>query len=281
MKLIRFGAPGAEKPGVEEGGKRRDLSSAFDDWTPGFFAGGGLEKLRALDLSEFPEVSGDVRLGAPIARPGKVLGIGLNYKDHAAETGADVPENPIVFFKGPNTVVGPRDDILIPRGSTMTDWEVELAVIIGKEACYLADRKAAADVVAGYAVANDLSERAFQIQRGGGQWGKGKSCDGFCPLGPFMATADEVSDPHTLPLTLTVNGELVQDGNSENLIFDVYDIILDVSQYMTLEPGDLILTGTPAGVGMGMKPPRFLKPGDEVVAAIEGLGEVRQICRAA
>lgn len=278
MRLIRFGSAGAEKPGLEVDGVRYDLSEVFDDWTPEFIASNGLEKLREISVSGKPVVSNEVRLGAPLRRPGKVLCIGLNYQDHADESGMAAPDQPILFFKGSNTVVGPNDDILIPRGSTMTDWEVELAVVIGKEARYLSSREEARDVIAGYATANDVSEREFQMQRSGAQWSKGKSCDTFNPLGPYLVSADEVGDPHDLRLTLSVNDKVMQDGNTGNMIFDVYDIILDLSQYMTLEPGDLINTGTPAGVGMGMKPPSFLKAGDRLVTKIEGLGEQSQIC---
>ena len=278
MRLIRFGEAGKEKPGIEVEGIRYDASEIFDDWNPAFFADGSLARLMEVDPGTLPKVDASVRLGPPVDRPGKVLCIGLNYRDHAEESGMAEPDMPILFFKGANSVVGPNDDIQIPRGSNMTDWEVELAVIIGKETRYLSSPEDAKSVVAGYATANDVSEREFQLQRSGAQWGKGKSCDTFNPLGPYLVTADEVGDPHDLAMSLSVNGETMQDGNTGNMIFNVWDIIYDLSQYMTLEPGDLINTGTPAGVGMGMKPPKFLKAGDELVTRIEGLGEQRQIC---
>lgn len=279
MKLIRFGTHGREKPGLlAADGRRRDCSAHFFDWNRDFFAGGGLERLRRLDAARLPEVPEDARWGAPIARPGKIICIGLNYSDHARETGAAVPKEPILFMKAPNTVVGPYDDLLIPRGSRKTDWEVELAVVIGKEARYLDRPEDAPDCIAGYAVGHDVSERAFQIERGG-QWTKGKSCDTFNPLGPFLATPDEITDVRNLSMWLSVNGQRRQTGNTRTMVFDVHYLVWYISQFMTLEAGDLISTGTPPGVGMGMKPPQFLSPGDVVELGIEGLGSQRQVCR--
>lgn len=283
MRLIRFGSPGAERPGIlDEHNIRRDLSDRFNDWDRDFFNQGGLEKLREyLSINPRPgAVSDQERWGAPIARPGKVICIGLNYSDHAKESNMALPQEPIVFQKGSNTVVGPYDPILIPRGSEKTDWEVELGVVIGKNARYLQTTDEAKQHILGYCVVNDVSERAFQLERGG-QWTKGKSCDNFSPTGPWLLTADEVSDVHNLRLKLQVNGMTMQDGNTKNLIFDVYYIIHYLSQFMTLEAGDLILTGTPAGVGLGMKPPLYLKAGDVVELGVDGLGEQKQICEQA
>lgn len=283
MKLIRFGKAGAERPGIlDEQGIRRDLSGRFRDWDRDFLNGGGLEQVREyLSINPRPgAVDESERWAAPIARPGKVICIGLNYSDHARESGMDIPKEPIVFQKGSNTVVGPFDPILIPRGSEKTDWEVELGVVIGKDARYLASIDDAKDFIAGYCVVNDVSERAFQLERGG-QWTKGKSCDNFSPTGPWLLTADNVADVHNLRLQLSVNGQPMQDGNTQNLIFNVYYIVHYLSQFMTLEAGDLILTGTPAGVGLGMKPPLYLKAGDRVVLRVDGLGEQSQVCEQA
>ena len=280
MKLIRFGNPGAERPGIlDEHGTRRDLSSRFRDWDRSFFNEGGLDRIKEyLSINPRPTaVSENERWAAPIARPGKVICIGLNYSDHAKESNMEIPKEPIVFQKGANTVVGPYDPILIPRGSEKTDWEVELGVVIGKDARYLQTRKEAAGYIAGYTIVNDVSERAFQLERGG-QWTKGKSADNFSPTGPWLLTADEVADVHNLRLKLCVNGHTMQDGNTKNLIFDVYYIIHYLSQFMTLEAGDLILTGTPAGVGLGMKSPLYLRAGDTVELSIDGLGEQKQVC---
>ena len=283
MKLIRFGDPGAERPGIlDEHGVRRDLSSRFRDWDRGFFNEGGLDRVREyLSINPWPTaVSEHERWASPIARPGKVICIGLNYSDHAKESNMAIPQEPIVFQKGSNTVVGPYDPILIPRGSEKTDWEVELGVVIGKDARYLETIETAKGHIAGYTVVNDVSERAFQLERGG-QWTKGKSCDNFTPTGPWLLTADEVADVHNLRLQLRVNGQPMQDGNTNNLIFDVYYIVHYLSQFMTLEAGDLILTGTPAGVGLGMQPPLYLKAGDTVELGVEGLGEQKQVCEPA
>ena len=278
MKLIRFGKPGAEKPGIlDVNGKRRDLSSTFKDWDRSFFQNGGLEKLSGLDFSKYPEVDDKIRLGSCIARPGKVICIGLNYSDHAAESGMAIPQEPIIFQKGANTVVGPNDNILIPRNSEKTDWEVELGVVIGKDARYLNSAEEAKDYIAGYCISHDVSERAFQLEMGG-QWTKGKSCDNFNPLGPFLATSDEIEDVHNLKMKLWVNGEQMQNGNTNTMIFDCYYVVHYLSQFMTLEAGDVISTGTPPGVGLGMKQPKYLKAGDKVVLEIESLGRQEQTC---
>lgn len=278
MQLIRFGKPGQERTGImDENGVRRDTSAFFADYDRKFFNDGGLEKLASIDQSEFPRVYDQERWGSPVARPGKVICIGLNYSDHAAETGMAIPKEPIIFQKGSNTVVGPYDDILIPRKSVKTDWEVELGVIIGKDARYLNSPDEADEYIAGYCISNDVSEREFQTERGG-QWTKGKSCDNFNPTGPIMATKDEISDPQNLAMKLWVNGELKQNGNSSTMVFDCRFIIYYLSQFMTLEAGDLITTGTPPGVAMGMAVPAYLKAGDIVELVIEGLGRQRSIC---
>ncbi len=283
MKLIRFGKSGAERPGIlDEQGIRRDLSGQFQDWNTDFFENGGLEALKAYLTNEptLPAVTEDERWAAPIARPGKVICIGLNYSDHAKESGMAIPEEPIVFQKGSNTVVGPYDPIFIPRKSEKTDWEVELGVVIGKKTRYLETIEQAKDYIAGYCVVNDVSERAFQLERGG-QWTKGKSCDNFTPVGPWLLTEDQVADVHRLQLELSVNGKTMQNGNTQNLIFNVYYIVHYLSQFMTLEAGDLILTGTPAGVGLGLTPPVYLKKGDVVELSVTGLGKQRQVCEQA
>ncbi len=283
MRLIRFGNPGAERPGIlDEHNVRRDLSGRFSDWDRTFFNDSGLERVREyLSINSRPTaVAENERWAAPVARPGKVICIGLNYSDHAKESNMEIPKEPIVFQKGANTVVGPYDPIIIPRSSEKTDWEVELGVVIGRNARYLQTQAEAKDYIAGYTVVNDVSERAFQLERGG-QWTKGKSCDNFSPTGPWLLTADEVADVHNLRLQLSVNGQTMQNGNTKNLIFDVYYIIHYLSQFMTLEAGDLVLTGTPAGVGLGMKPPRYLKAGDTVELGIDGLGEQKQVCEPA
>jgi 2,4-diketo-3-deoxy-L-fuconate hydrolase len=280
MKLIRFGKVGDEKPGIlDRDNVRRNLSEFFTDWDRQFFNEGGIEKLEAFrkNLSSFPKVSEEERWAAPIARPGKIICIGLNYSDHAKESGMEVPLEPIVFQKGSNTMVGPYDPIIIPRNSEKTDWEVELGVVIGRNARYLQDAESAKEYVAGYCIVNDVSERAFQLERGG-QWTKGKSCDNFTPTGPWLLTRDELQDVDNLELQLSVNGKLMQQGNTKNLIFKVDYIIHYLSQFMTLEAGDLILTGTPAGVGLGMKPPVYLRENDEVILSVEGLGVQRQRC---
>jgi len=284
MRLIRFGAKGQEKPGVLIAGKRRDASAWFRDWDAAFFAADGLKKLAARLSSaspvELPEVAEGVRWAAPVARPGKIICAGLNYSDHAKETGAEVPKEPKLFMKAANTMVGPNDDVLIPRRSTKTDWEVELGVVIGTEARYLESREQAEAHIAGYCISHDVSEREFQLERGG-QWSKGKSCDTFNPLGPWLATREEVPDVNNLNMRLSVNGQVRQRGNTGTMIHAPAELVRYISQFMTLEPGDLISTGTPPGVGLGMKPPTYLKAGDIVELEIDGLGKQRQICRQA
>jgi len=280
MKLVRFGDVGNEKPGIITGnGKRKDLSAVFRDWDREFFQNGGIERLRKMlpDVSQFPDVPDEVRWASCIARPGKVICIGLNYSDHATESGMAIPSEPIVFQKGTNTVVGPYDNIVIPRKGEKTDWEVELGLVIGKDARYLNTIEEAGAYIAGYCISHDVSERAFQLERGG-QWTKGKSCDNFNPLGPYLATPDEVKDVHNLQLFLMVNGRQMQMGNTGNMIFNCYNLVHYLSQFMTLEAGDLISTGTPPGVGLGMKPAQYLKEGDTVELMIEGLGSQKQKC---
>lgn len=284
MKLIRFGEFRREKPGVLlPSGARKDCSAIVRDYDHDFFQDGGLERLRAAvaDAGDtLPDVPEGARWGAPVARPGKVVCIGLNYSDHAKETGAEVPAEPVVFMKATNTVVGPFDDVLIPRKSVKTDWEVELGVIVGKDTRYLASVDDAPRYVAGYTISNDISEREFQIEHCG-QWTKGKSCDTFNPLGPFLATPDEIGDPQGLAMTLDVNGQRRQTGSTKTMVYGVHFLVHYLSQFMTLEAGDVISTGTPPGVGMGMKPQVFLKAGDVMELAIEGLGRQRQTCRGA
>jgi len=275
MKLLRIGERGAERPAVlDAGGVARDVSGVAGDFGPAFFAGGGLSKVAAaLTSGGLPELQG--RVGAPVARPGKVVCIGLNYSDHAAETGATPPERPVVFMKDPSTVVGPYDEVYIPRGSAKTDWEVELGVVIGSPARYLGSPSDALGVVAGYTISHDVSERAFQLDLSP-QWDLGKSCESFNPLGPWLVTADEVPDPQQLGLRLAVNGRGRQDGNTANMIFDVAYLIWYLSQYMVLEPGDLINTGTPAGVALGLPDHPYLRAGDRVRLEIDGLGHAEQ-----
>lgn len=279
MKLIRFGSFENEKPGVMIDGKRKDLSAHFTDWDRSFFRKGGLKQLADLLKSNpsLPDVKESERWGSCIARPGKVICIGLNYSDHALESKMPIPTEPIVFQKGSNTVVGPYDNIIIPRKSKKTDWEVELGVVIGKDARYLNSVDEAEQYIAGYCVSNDVSEREFQLERGG-QWTKGKSCDNFNPLGPYLVTKDEIKDPHNLAMKLSVNGRQMQNGNSSTMVFDCFFIVHYLSQFMTLEAGDFITTGTPPGVGMGQKPPFYLKKGDVVELSIEGLGSQKQVC---
>lgn len=275
MKLIRFGEKGSERPGVVDAdGSIRDLSAVVTDYTPETVGPHLVERLRATDLSAMPKVRDGVRIGAPLARTGHFIGIGLNYADHAAETGSPIPNEPIVFSKAPSSLSGPNDDIPLPRGSTKSDWEVELAVVIGRRCDYVAETDALAHVL-GYAVCNDVSEREYQTERGG-QWIKGKSAPGFGPLGPWLVTADEVQDPQDLALFLDLNGKRTQTGSTRTMIFGVANVIAYLSQFMVLEPGDVITTGTPPGVGLGMKPPLYLKAGDELRLGIAGLGEQRQ-----
>lgn len=285
MKLVRFGPRGAERPGVlDDEGRVVDVSRSFDDFGPSFFASGGLSRLRALldnREGDLPAVAlGDVRLGSPIARPHKVLCIGLNYRDHAHEAGMSLPDEPIIFGKASNTVVGAFDDLLIPHGGDRTDFEVELAIVVGAEARYLRDPVDAEDRIAGYVTSHDVSERSFQLDRGG-QWIKGKSCETFNPLGPWLVTPDELPDPKALEMGLWIDGERMQSGTTADMVFDPPHLLWYLSQFMVLEPGDLINTGTPAGVGMGRTPPRYLRDGDVVELEIAGLGRQRQTCRPA
>ena len=280
MQLIRWGNPGAERPGVLIDGARKDCSRLVADWTPAFFRNGGIDSLRAF-LGTSPDlhiVPADERWAACIPRPGKVVCIGLNYTDHAAEVGAKVPKEPIVFLKGSNAVVGPFDDVLIPRRSVKTDWEVELGIVIGADARYLDSESDARAHIAGYCIVHDVSEREFQTERGG-QWTKGKSCDTFAPTGPWLATPDEVGDVNALFLELDVNGVRRQTGSTASMIFKPYTLVHYLSQFMTLEAGDLISTGTPPGVGMAMKPPAFLVAGDVVDLRVQHLGAQRQVFR--
>ncbi|WP_262286356.1 fumarylacetoacetate hydrolase family protein [Micromonospora sp. MA102] len=277
MRLLRVGAPGRERPALlDEAGRLRDLSGLIDDLDASFLATHGIRRLAELPTAELPVLTtGGLRIGPPL-RPNKIVCIGLNYRDHAAETGAPLPTEPVVFLKAPDTVVGPDDTVLVPRGSTKTDWEVELAVVIGRTARYLSSLDEALDCVAGYAVANDVSEREFQLERGG-QWDKGKSCETFNPLGPWLVTADEVPDPQALRLRLWVNGDLRQDGTTADMVFPVGEIIRYLSQFMVLHPGDVINTGTPAGVALGQPEPKpYLVAGDVVELEIDGLGRQRQ-----
>jgi 2-keto-4-pentenoate hydratase/2-oxohepta-3-ene-1,7-dioic acid hydratase in catechol pathway len=278
MKLIRFGKQGEEKPGIQlDNGNLIDVSSKFHDYDEKFFSSGGIEILKEWlneNQESAPKLDDSVRLGPPIARPSKIICIGLNFKDHAEESGFETPEEPVIFGKATSALSGPNDNIVIPKGSEQTDWEVELAVIIGKRASYVEEDEAL-DYVAGFALHNDVSERSFQKDRGG-QWIKGKSADTFAPLGPFMATVDEIDDLNNMKMWLKVNGEQMQDGNTSNLIFGVQHVISYLSQFMSLLPGDVISTGTPAGVGMGMKPEKYLKPGDVVELGIDYLGSSEQ-----
>jgi 2-keto-4-pentenoate hydratase/2-oxohepta-3-ene-1,7-dioic acid hydratase in catechol pathway len=276
VKLLRVGPEGAERPAVlGEDGTLLDLSGVTRDIDPGFLAT-GLDDLRAAyEAGELPRLSGTERIGAPVARPGKVVCIGLNYRDHARETGADIPAEPIIFMKAVNTVVGPTDDVLIPRGSQKTDYEVELAVVLKGRARYLDSPDEAGALIAGYAISNDVSEREYQLERGG-TWDKGKSCETFNPLGPHLVTADEIADPQDLGLRLWVNGELRQDGNTRDMIFGVDHLIWYLSQFMVLDPGDVINTGTPAGVAMALPGTPYLRGGDVMELEIDGLGRQRQ-----
>jgi 2,4-diketo-3-deoxy-L-fuconate hydrolase len=281
MKLIRFGAFGKEKPGVLVGEKRYDVSSIVSDYNEIFFEENGLEKLqKVLDVNpNLPEVDLNVRLGSPVARPSKIICIGLNYVDHCRETNAPIPEEPILFFKSTTALCGPNDDLIIPKNSEKTDWEIELAFVIGKKASYVEEADAL-DYVAGYCLHNDYSERAFQLERGG-QWAKGKGSDTFAPLGPFLATKDEIQDVDNLSMWLTVNGKTFQNSNTSNLVFKIPYLVHYLSHFMTLLPGDVISTGTPPGVGLGIKPePIYIKEGDVVELGMEGLGSSRQVAKA-
>ena len=280
MKLIRFGAAGQEKPGVILNDTWFDVSHLVDDYNEAFFGGDAIEKLK-IDVQKggLTEVNKSTRLGSPLTRPSKIICVGLNYKDHAQETGAAIPTEPILFFKATSAIVGPNDDLIIPKNAKKADWEVELAIVIGKKASYVSEDDALSHI-AGYVLHNDYSEREFQLERNG-QWVKGKSCDTFAPIGPFIATPDEIKDVHNLRLWLTLNGKTMQDGNTSNLIFNVPYMVSYISQFMTLLPGDVITTGTPAGVGLGQKPePFYLKEGDVVELGIEGLGSSKQHVKA-
>jgi 2-keto-4-pentenoate hydratase/2-oxohepta-3-ene-1,7-dioic acid hydratase in catechol pathway len=277
MKLIRYGEPGKERPGVIIDDRWFDISNYFNDYDEKFFEGDGIALLNKLITeAELKEVSRDARLGSPIARPSKIICIGLNYSDHAKESNMSLPAEPVIFFKATTAIVGPNDNLIIPKNSKKTDWEVELAVVIGKKTSYV-NEKDAMDHVAGYLLHNDYSEREFQLERSG-QWVKGKSCDSFAPLGPWLATKDEIDDVNNLRLWLTVNGKMMQDGNTKNLVFNIPKLVSYLSQFMTLLPGDVISTGTPAGVGLGQKPePVYIKEGDVIELGIEGLGSSRQV----
>ena len=278
MKLIRFGKPGKEKPGVKlEDGTNRDVSSFISDYDESFFERYGLIELERKILKtghELPILDPGVRLGAPVARPSKIICVGLNYASHAAESDMDIPTEPVLFFKATSAICGPFDDIIIPKGSHKTDWEVELAVVIGKKASYVTDENAM-DHVAGYLIHNDVSEREFQLEKSG-QWVKGKSCDTFAPFGPFMVTKDEIKNPHKLGLWLKLNGKIMQKSNTSDLIFNIPYLVSYISSFMTLLPGDIISTGTPFGVGLGLNPPRYLKEGDIVELGVDGLGYAKQ-----
>jgi 2-keto-4-pentenoate hydratase/2-oxohepta-3-ene-1,7-dioic acid hydratase in catechol pathway len=278
VKLIRFGEPGRERPGLQlQNGERIDASAFGQDYDEAFFGGGGLPALRdwaARHADRAPRVAAGARLGPPMCRPSKIVCIGLNFRDHAAESGMAEPTEPVIFFKATSSIVGPDDPLVMPRNATKVDWEVELAVVIERAASYVTPEQAP-DHIAGYALHNDYSERAFQLERGG-QWSKGKSADTFAPLGPFLATPDEIPDPAHLRMWLSVNGTMRQDSTTAQMIFSVPALVSYVSQFMTLLPGDVISTGTPAGVGLGMKPPVYLKPGDVVALGIDALGESRQ-----
>ena len=278
MKLLRVGAPGQERPAVRtDEGRLLDLRSVTLDIDGDFLASGGVDRARvAVKAGELPELDPDgLRIGAPVPRPGKVVCVGLNYRDHAAETGAAIPARPVVFMKDPGTVVGPYDEVLIPRGSVKTDWEVELAIVIGRRARYLDGPEAARAVIAGYAISHDVSEREFQLEFSP-QWDLGKSCETFNPLGPWLVTADEAGDPQNLGLHLSVNGVKRQEGHTSDMIFPVDHIVSYLSQYMVLEPGDVINTGTPAGVALGLPGTPFLRPGDTVELSVDCLGAQRQ-----
>ena len=275
MKLVRYGKPGQEKPGlIDDQGLLRDLSALVPDIGPAQLTDTALAKLRKIKTDKLPRVRGKPRMGCPVGGIGKFIAIGLNYKDHADEAGMPIPKEPIVFTKAISCIQGPNDDVMLPKGSVKGDWEVELGVVIGKQARHVS-QKAALDHVAGYCLSNDVSEREFQLERGG-QWDKGKGCDTFGPLGPWLVTRDEITNPQKLGMWLDVNGQRMQNGNTKTMIFSVAKIVSHLSQYMTLMPGDVIITGTPPGVGMGMKPQRFLKAGDVITLGIDGLGTQTQ-----
>lgn len=278
MRLIRFGAVGHEKPGyLDDSEHRRDLSAFGEDFDEEFFESGGIERLKewlSQNQEPLPLVDAHIRWGAPVDRPSKIICVGLNYSDHARESGMEIPAEPVLFFKATSAITGPYDNIVIPKGSQKTDWEVELALVVGKKASSVPEEEAMS-YLAGYTILNDVSERAFQLE-GTGQWVKGKSCDSFAPLGPLLATTDEIPDPHKLDLWLRVNENIKQQGNTSNLIFDIPHMVSYISRHMTLLPGDIISTGTPPGVGMGCSPPQYLKDGDVVELGITGLGSSKQ-----
>ena len=282
MKLIRFGTLGHEKPGVQlDNGARIDVSGFGQDYDEAFFGGDGLERLRAWlreNQDQCPKVADQERWGAPLVRPSKIVCVGLNYAMHAKESGMAIPKEPVLFFKATSAMVGPHDDVIIPKGSIKTDWEVELAIIIGKKASYVTEEDAYQHI-AGYVLHNDISERAFQIEKEG-QWCKGKGCDTFAPVGPFIATKDEIPDPNNLNLWLKVNGKTVQNSSTSDFIFNVEAVVSYISQFMTLLPGDIISTGTPFGVGLGLNPPTYLKTGDVMELGIDGLGVSKQEVKA-
>lgn len=278
MKLIRFGESGKEKPGIElADGNRINIAAFGEDYTEKFFATKGLERLEKwLESNQkiCAKVNTSTRLGPPIARPSKIVCVGLNYAKHAAESGMAVPSEPVLFFKATSSIIGPNDPVMLPKGSEKSDWEVELAVVIEKKAAYVSKAEAM-DYVAGYMLHNDVSERAFQLEMEG-QWVKGKSCDTFAPIGPYLVTKSEIADPHNLNLWLKLNGETLQDSNTDDFVFDIPHVVSYISQFMTLLPGDIISTGTPSGVGLGFDPPKYLKAGDVMELGIDGLGVCRQ-----
>jgi 2-keto-4-pentenoate hydratase/2-oxohepta-3-ene-1,7-dioic acid hydratase in catechol pathway len=280
MKLIRFGSINEEKPGLLlADGSKLDVSEFVHDYDEAFFGTNGIAKLSEWlenNQENCPKIDDDIRLGPPLSRPSKIVCVGLNYAKHAAESGMDIPEEPVLFFKASSAIVGPNDPIIIPKNSEKTDWEVELAVVIGKKASYVSEADAL-NHVAGFVLHNDVSERAFQLERSG-QWVKGKSCDTFAPIGPFIATPDEIGDPNNLNLWLKLNGEEMQNSSTSDFIFNIQHVVSYISQFMTLLPGDIISTGTPFGVGLGLTPPRYLKEGDVVELGIEGLGVSKQTC---
>ena len=280
MKLIRFGEKNKEKPGIQlDDDQRIDVSSFIDDYDENFFYKIGIEKLRNWlnkNKEKCPIIDNNIRIGPPVSRPSKIVCVGLNYAKHAAESGMDIPNEPVLFFKSSSAITGPYDPIIIPKNSSKTDWEVELAIVIGKRASYVS-KEDALNYIAGYVLHNDVSEREFQIERSG-QWVKGKSCDSFAPIGPFIATADEIENPNNLNLWLKVNGEEMQNSNTSDFIFNIEEVVSYISQFMTLIPGDIISTGTPFGVGLGLNPPKYLKEGDIVELGIEGLGISKQTC---
>lgn len=277
MKLIRFGASGSEKPGVQlADGTQIDVSDFGSDYDENFFATNGLERLAKWMDDHQPTtiVEPGTRLGPSVARPSKIVCVGLNYAKHAAESGMEIPKEPVLFFKATSSIIGPYDQVMLPKGGDKTDWEVELALVIGQKASYVSEADAM-DHVAGYVLHNDISERAFQLERSG-QWVKGKSCDTFAPIGPFLVTKDEIKDPHNLNLWLKLNGKMLQNSNTSDFIFNIPQVVSYISQFMTLMPGDIISTGTPSGVGLGLNPPTYLKAGDVMELGIEGLGSSRQ-----